>query len=78
MQEDGRVIFAEGYAAVVDGEIAVHTVSPTPRGAKVNAMVTLFGFMVMDHHTDEEINAAWAEVERKGLAALVGVEVRTA
>lgn len=53
------------FAVVWNGDISVNTVSDTPRGAKVNGLVTLFGMRVLDVHTDEQIAAAWAELERR-------------
>jgi hypothetical protein len=50
---------ATGYAVKFGPDIAVNTVSATERAAMVNGLVTLFSFMVLDSHTDEQINAAW-------------------
>lgn len=56
---------AQGFAVLMGGEISVHTVAPTERGAKVNGLVALFGMAVMDRHTDDEIGVAWDEIERR-------------
>jgi hypothetical protein len=53
-------ILAHGYAVVRFGQIDVRTVSPEPRAAKVNWLVT-HGTMVLASHTDQDIEAMWTE-----------------
>ena len=54
---------ATGFAVVYRGRIAVMTVSPSPRGAKLNGLDALFAEIVLDTDTDTEIDVAW-EVAR--------------
>jgi hypothetical protein len=70
-------IAAPGFAVIVGGDIQVNTVSETERAAKVNGLVTLFGMAVLDHHTDDEIAVAWAEIVRRfpGPVAVIPVEI---
>lgn len=50
-----------GWAVVEDGEIAVDTVSPKRRAAIVNWLYTRRKVMVMNYHSDEEIDKFWQE-----------------
>lgn len=72
-----------GWAAVVDGEISVETVSPKEVAAMANALAALFNVWPRDSWSDEMIAAAWTECVRRlaskqphTLVAIVPVAVR--
>jgi hypothetical protein len=50
---------SKGWAVIADGEINVKTVSPTRRAAIVNWLTVDLGFLIHNHHTDEQIESAW-------------------
>lgn len=69
---------AKGFAArlIVNKQIMVKTVSPTPHAAMVNGIMALFGVMVYDHWDEHRIEKAWIDVQGSPLLyEIVPVEI---
>jgi hypothetical protein len=67
---------ATGYAIRDAGEIDVRTVSPTPRAAKVNWLVTGFNARITNATTDEQIEAAWLQFSSMSPIECVRVAIK--
>lgn len=65
---------AHGWAIYDQGEIIVQTVSPHPRGAKVNWLWVVARVRVMDAWSDAEIEVFW--LRHSGTARCVPVTIR--
>jgi hypothetical protein len=50
---------AKGWAVIQRGEIKVDTIAATRRAAIVNWLVTHIGRMVLNSHTDDDIEVMW-------------------
>lgn len=60
------MVWAEGWAVIDGSGINVRTVSDSRRAAIVNWLVTN-GYMILAHHTDEEIERLWEQAGGGGL-----------
>lgn len=60
-------MYVTGYALVDSKGLAVpSTVAATIRGAQVNAIVSVYGHMVYNDYTDNEIKHKWEMHKRLG------------